>query len=236
MAMTVPGFAETWRQILAAEMREINNTAVRDYSYFYLNERKRGDMRAAIIWRRGEFDTVARKDAAEAEERRWWAHNKLETTHMPEANPKAARAVADGKIPLDYLEPVANEMIAMAIKSGADKYGRRNFADPDTEMRMSTYVGAFLRHATALQRGEWYDPDSGLPHLAHIGANVHVVLAAREAGTLRYDTRDTKVTKRSDAVHGDGNMDARGYAWGDNMREAPHTAETNVKGAAWGVR
>ena len=124
-------------------------------------------------------------------------------------NPKAARAVAEGKIPLDYLEPVANEEIAKVLKHGADKYGRRNFAAPDTTMRMSTYIGGLLRHTTALQRGELLDPDSGVSHFAHIGASTHVCLAAIEAGTMVFDTRGTEVFALSDRVHVDGDQNAK---------------------------
>lgn len=198
----------------ARDIVEENDMAeVKDHSEHVNRARRHNSPRTAIGWRRREWEPSKTQDVAEAEERRWWATNKPEI-RMPEANPKAARAVADGKVPLDYLEPVANEAIAKALMSGADKYGRRNFADPNTTMLMSTYVGAFLRHTTALQRGELTDPDSGLPHLAHIGANVHVVMAAIEAGTMMFDTRDTEVTERSDAVHKSGDQDAKGTAWG----------------------
>lgn len=128
---------------------------------------------------------------------------------MPEANPKAARAVSDGKAPLDYLEPVCDAGEARVLKGGADKYGRRNFRDPSTVMLWSTYLGSMRRHLNALHAGEDTDPDSGEHHLSHIRANTAVLLAAMDAGTLRDDRHDTAVTPRSDAVHKDGNQDAK---------------------------
>lgn len=103
---------------------------------------------------------------------------------LPE-NPKDIAAREESRAPLQFLEPAADEPIARVLKAGADKYGRRNFAKVPIEL--TTYVGAIRRHAAAILRGEWLDLESGQPHMAHIGANVHVVLGADEAGTLRDD-------------------------------------------------
>jgi hypothetical protein len=126
---------------------------------------------------------------------------------MGTVNPKVLQAAADGKIPLDYLEPAANEVIALVLFGGANKYGRRNFKG--TDMQLTTYIGAMMRHIAALQRGEMLDPDDGQHHLGHIGACVHVCLAALEAGTLIDDTSIIEVKERSNAVHGDGDMQAK---------------------------
>lgn len=116
---------------------------------------------------------------------------------MMAPNPKAARAVADGKDPLDYLEPCALGPEARVMKSGADKYGRRNFRD--SEILATTYVGAILRHALAFMAGEDTDPDSGESPLAHIRACCAVVLSAQDAGTFRDDRRN-KDTKQPPAA------------------------------------
>lgn len=99
-------------------------------------------------------------------------------------NPKDAAAAQEARVRLDLLEPAADEQIAAALANGADKYGLRNFVQPDNEISLRTYIAAMRRHLNALLRGEDDAADSGLHHLAHIGANVHVLLAAREAGTL----------------------------------------------------
>lgn len=106
-------------------------------------------------------------------------------------NPKAARAVSDGKAPLDYLEPCTFAPEARVLKSGADKYGRRNFRD--TTIDASTYVGALLRHVVAWADGEDVDPDSGEHHLAHVRACCAVVMSAQDADTFN-DDRDTAET------------------------------------------
>lgn len=104
---------------------------------------------------------------------------------MSAQNPKDIAAREESRVPLQLLEPVADEGIARVLENGAEKYGHRNYAKVPIEL--TTYVGAIRRHAAAILRGQWLDPDSGQPHLAHIGANVHVTLGADEAGTLITD-------------------------------------------------
>ena len=97
-------------------------------------------------------------------------------------NPKDEAARREDRAPLDLLEHSANILIARALKTGALKYGRRNFRL--APIQLSTYTAAIGRHVGALNDGEDLDPESGLPHEAHIGACVHVLLAAKDAGTL----------------------------------------------------
>ena len=105
-------------------------------------------------------------------------------------NPKEREAQQRNKVPLDLLEPAADEVIALALASGAEKYGLRNFTQ--TPIKARVYIGAIRRHTTAWLAGEDADPNSGLSHLAHIGASVHVVLAAMEAGQF-VDDRQASV-------------------------------------------
>ncbi len=112
--------------------------------------------------------------------------------HMPETNPKAARAVADGKPRPGLLEAHVRHQIAAVATHGADKYGTRNWRVHPVYIR--TYVDAMLRHLDAWAEGEDLDPDSGHHHLAHIGANVNVVLDALKHGTL-VDNRDFAESK-----------------------------------------
>lgn len=101
-------------------------------------------------------------------------------------NPKDVAAQSERRVRLDLLEPVAEAQIARAMEFGAiDKgYGIRNFVAPGNDISLRCYLAAMRRHIDALLDGEDEAPDSGLHHLAHVGANVHVVLAAKAAGTL----------------------------------------------------
>lgn len=61
------------------------------------------------------------------------------------------------------------EGIARVLSFGASKYGDNSWKNvPDG---FNKYLGALLRHITALQQGELYDNETGLPHTAHIGCN-----------------------------------------------------------------
>jgi len=97
-------------------------------------------------------------------------------------NPKDIEAQTRGKTRLDLLEPVAERAIADALAFGANKYGVRNYVTARIEARV--YVAAMKRHIDAWLEGEDIAEDSGVHHLGHIGANVHVVLAAIEAGAF----------------------------------------------------
>jgi hypothetical protein len=97
-------------------------------------------------------------------------------------NPKDEAAKHEDRVPLDLLEPVADEQIARALQQGAQKYGRRNFVQTPIEARV--YVAAMKRHIAAWLDGEDDAPDSGVNHLAHVGASVHILLKAMECGSF----------------------------------------------------
>jgi len=85
-----------------------------------------------------------------------------------QVNPKYVQALKDGKCPFEQLVWEVLEDEAWVLQHGAEKYGFRNWRT--SEIQASTYVAAILRHTAAIARGEWVDPDSGRPHLAHIRA------------------------------------------------------------------
>jgi hypothetical protein len=121
-----------------------------------------------------------------------------------EDNPKSVAATRDQKPRLDLLEHEADVRIAEALATGADKYGRRNYMEVET--LMSTYGAAIRRHVGAWLAGEDDDPESGLGHIAHVGANVHVMLAAIANGTMRDDRgpapRTSEQEERSERSNG----------------------------------
>lgn len=92
------------------------------------------------------------------------------------------QAAGELKAPLCLLPRVFVEAVAWALKTGATKYGAWNWRK--TEVPVATYISASLRHLHAYADGEDIDPESGLSHLAHVGANVAIILDAARAGTL----------------------------------------------------
>lgn len=90
-----------------------------------------------------------------------------------------------GKPELDLLALIpdfASTQIARALRHGGEKYGFHNFYKKGATFRR--YGAALLRHTFAWLRGEDFDPESGLHHLAHAGACVVILLALidRKAG------------------------------------------------------
>ena len=77
------------------------------------------------------------------------------------------------KPPMDLVPPQAIEDIANVMAFGANKYGRHNWTNGISYSRL---LGAALRHLLAFSRGEDLDKESGLSHLAHLGACVVMLL------------------------------------------------------------
>lgn len=81
-------------------------------------------------------------------------------------------------LPLDRLGGLAR-----ALDYGDNKYKTRNWVDTAKDPRL--YIGAILRHLSAIQRGEQIDPESGLPHVNHLQASAVILEEAlRNAGLL----------------------------------------------------
>lgn len=113
----------------------------------------------------------------------------------PSPDPK--KAAGEKKCPMHLLPPTAEELICEILGHGADKYGPFNWRLSDG-LQMKTYVAAFRRHINAIARGEWLDPDSGKPHIAHIGAAACVLLDADSVGKL---DRECIKPELNDQIH-----------------------------------
>lgn len=100
-----------------------------------------------------------------------------------DGNPKDL--IGAKKLPLGLVPDTATAWTAMALLHGALKYGRYNWRDAG--VRVSIYVDALRRHVAAYWNGEDLDPESGLPHLAHVGACVNILLDAWECDKLTDD-------------------------------------------------
>lgn len=66
----------------------------------------------------------------------------------------------------DLLDPLALEGISNVLAFGARKYAANNWRGGIAHSRL---IGAILRHTFAIMRGEDIDPESGLPHVDHLG-------------------------------------------------------------------
>ena len=71
----------------------------------------------------------------------------------------------DGKPRLDLLDRYALEQMGHVLGFGADKYAEENWRD---EIPFRKIIGSAMRHLMAFSGGEDTDPESGLPHAAHL--------------------------------------------------------------------
>lgn len=70
------------------------------------------------------------------------------------------------KVRMDLLDAKALEGLASVLTFGAKKYAAHNWRNGIANSRL---IAALLRHLMAIQRGEYTDPESGLPHIDHVG-------------------------------------------------------------------
>jgi len=83
------------------------------------------------------------------------------------------------KLPWDLLPYDAIEDIVKVLQYGAKKYSAHNWSAGFVWSRL---FSALIRHAVAFWRGEDIDPESGLPHLAHLGCCVLFLIAHQKRG------------------------------------------------------
>lgn len=95
-------------------------------------------------------------------------------------NPKDA--VGSSKLPIHLWPKTATIMGTLGLLEGMLKYGRLNWREAG--VRASIYYDALDRHISAWFEGEDFDPDSGMPHLAHALACLAILVDAQAAGKL----------------------------------------------------
>lgn len=74
-----------------------------------------------------------------------------------------------GKPRMDLLDPAALEGVAAVLTFGAEKYAAHNWRNG---INVSRLIAASYRHLGAINQGEDIDPESGLPHVDHLGCCV----------------------------------------------------------------
>lgn len=66
---------------------------------------------------------------------------------------------------MDLVDPYALEQLAKVLTFGAGKYAPHNWRGGIAYSRL---IAAAMRHLNAFNAGEDNDPESGLPHIAHL--------------------------------------------------------------------
>ena len=73
-----------------------------------------------------------------------------------------------GKPRYSLIPPLALEGVANVLTFGAEKYSANSWQLIEDRSR---YMDALIRHIEAVRKGEIYDQDSGLQHMAHVATN-----------------------------------------------------------------
>ena len=81
-----------------------------------------------------------------------------------------------GKLRMELIPPEAIEALAKVITYGANKYSDDNWK----KVSKDRYIGALMRHLNAYRKGELYDDESGLTHMAHILTNAAFLVYKEE--------------------------------------------------------
>lgn len=82
-----------------------------------------------------------------------------------EAAPKGLKF--DGnKLRMELLDPLAMEGLAAVLTFGAKKYNAWNWLKG---IEYSRLIGAMKRHLSEIEKGNYIDPESGEPHIDHLG-------------------------------------------------------------------
>lgn len=104
------------------------------------------------------------------------------------SNPKDI--IGSDKLPFHLWPETATILGSLALEDGALKYGRSNFRA--IGVKASIYYDAARRHLNAWFEGQDTDPDSGLPHLAHLLACVAILVDAGAHDQLNDDRQFSK--------------------------------------------
>lgn len=90
----------------------------------------------------------------------------INETDIKDLTPEGGLKYDNDKPRMDLLDFDALEGLAKVLTFGAKKYAAHNWRNGISYSRLTA---AMLRHLAAIQRGEDIDPESGLPHVDHLG-------------------------------------------------------------------
>lgn len=100
-------------------------------------------------------------------------HNSLSQPEDSTSDHKGLR-FNEGKLRYDLVHPLAHEGMVKVLTAGANKYAERNW---EKGMAWGTVLASLKRHIAAFEKGEDYDPETGLLHIDHAACNAHFLSA-----------------------------------------------------------
>lgn len=99
-----------------------------------------------------------------------------------------------GKLNYSLLPTEALEQVVQVLQFGANKYGDNSWRS-GFKVDWLRYMNAIQRHLEAWRSGEDQDPESKLPHLAHVAANCLFLIQYSIEG-IGVDNRDPRLGQR----------------------------------------
>lgn len=90
-----------------------------------------------------------------------------------------------GKVDLTHLSWLAQYIESLIFMYGEIKYARDNWkkGKPTLGETMLNLMQSTMRHISGLQRGEWLDPESKMPHAGHAVWNLNRMIDFHYLGT-----------------------------------------------------
>ncbi len=101
----------------------------------------------------------------------------------------AVRSSAVGKVQFSQLDSELLIQTSRVLEFGERKYSRGNWRKGIAYNRC---VDSLLRHLFAWLGGETNDPETGLPHLGHLGCNLMFLMRYEKDGRTDLDDREYK--------------------------------------------
>ena len=126
----------------------------------------------------------------------------FESTVLKAPEERKAPSAEQGQVGLkcDAGKPLVNLVpwdsilwVGKVLTFGAGKYAAHSWRTvPDA---LERYKHALMRHWIAMEQGEWLDPESGLPHWAHIACNALFccALACAAQASVKKESEEKKV-------------------------------------------
>ena len=102
-----------------------------------------------------------------------------------------------GKDRWDLLPTDAVEQVVKVLTRGAEKYAERNW---ERGMKWSICQGSMMRHIAKSAKGERIDPETGLPHMAHVACNALFLLTYELRGMDTLDDIEPCLRRMSKAI------------------------------------
>lgn len=114
------------------------------------------------------------------------------TVTMRERKDEPGKTYDAGKVRFDLIPAEWELALAQIMTMGAAKYADRNW---EKGLSWSRRYGSLRRHLNAFWAGEDLDPESGLPHLAHIAWNALALMTFSKTHP-EFDDRPTTLARK----------------------------------------